>query len=53
MPLFYHCTLFSQDVYSSNERTIRKYLNVLNPNKKQLEKLNKLRAMAEMPELTF
>ena len=40
-------------IHSSNERTIRKYLNVLNPNKKQLEKLNKLRAMAEMPELTF
>ena len=40
-------------IHSSNERTIQKYLNVLNPNKKQLEKLNKLRAMAEMPELTF
>lgn len=40
-------------IHSSNERTIRKYLNVLNPNKKQLEKLNKLRVMAEMPKLTF
>ena len=40
-------------IHSSNERTIRKYLKVLNPDKKQLAKLNKLRAMAEMPELVF
>jgi hypothetical protein len=40
-------------IHSSNERTIKKYLEVLNPSKKQLEKLNKLRAMAEMPELVF
>lgn len=40
-------------IHSSNERTIRKYLKVLNLDKKQLAKLNKLRAMAEMPELVF
>ena len=40
-------------IHSSNERTIRKYLKVLNPDKKQLAKLNKLRVMAEMPELVF
>ena len=40
-------------IHSSNERTIRKYLKVLNPDKKQLAKLNKLRVLAEMPELVF
>lgn len=40
-------------IHSCNERTIRKYLKVLNPDKKQLAKLNKLRVMAEMPELVF
>ncbi|RGC98394.1 HNH endonuclease, partial [Subdoligranulum sp. AM16-9] len=40
-------------VHSSNDRTIRKYLEVFKPNKKQLEKLNKLRVLAEMPELTL
>ena len=40
-------------IHSSNERTIRKYLKVLNPDKKQLAKLNQLRVMAEMPELVF
>ena len=40
-------------IHSSNECTIRKYLKVLNPDKKQLAKLNKLRVMAEMPELVF
>jgi hypothetical protein len=40
-------------IHSCNERTIEKYLNELKPDKKQLEKLNKLRAMAEMPELVF
>ena len=40
-------------IHSSNERTVRKYLKVLNPDKKQLAKLNKLRVMAEMPELVF
>ena len=40
-------------IHSSNERTIQKYLKVLNPDKKQLAKLNKLRVMAEMQELVF
>ena len=40
-------------IHSRNERTIKKYLEVLKPDKKQLEKLNKLRVMAEMPELVF
>lgn len=40
-------------IHSSNERTIRKYLKVLNLDKKQLAKLNKLRVMAEMQELVF
>ena len=40
-------------IHSSNGKTIRKYLEVLKPDKKQLEKLNKLRAMAEMPELEY
>ena len=40
-------------IHSSNGKTIRKYLEVLRPDKKQLGKLNKLRAMAEMPELEY
>ena len=40
-------------IHSSSDRTIRKYLEVLKPNKKQLEKLNKLRILAEMPEITL
>ena len=40
-------------IHSSNEKTIRKYLEVLRPDKKQLGKLNKLRALAEMPELEY
>lgn len=40
-------------IHSSNECTIRKYLKVLNLDKKQLAKLNKLRVMAEMQELVF
>lgn len=40
-------------IHSSNDRTIRKYLEVFKPNKKQLEKLNKLRTLAGMPELAL
>lgn len=40
-------------IHSANERTIQKYLKVLNPNKMQLAKLNKLRVLAEMPELVL
>lgn len=38
-------------IHASAERTIRKYLNVLKPDQKQMKKLNKLRVMAGMPEL--
>lgn len=40
-------------IHAANERTIRKYLNELKPNQKQLEKLNKLRELAQMPALTL
>ena len=40
-------------IHSSNVQTIRKYLEVLKLDKKQLGKLNKLRALAEMPELEY
>lgn len=40
-------------VHSSNIRTIQKYLKLANLNKKQFEKLNKLRVMADMPELVI
>ena len=40
-------------IHSANERTIRKYLKVWNPNKMQLAKLNKLRVLAEMSELVL
>ena len=40
-------------IHAANERTIQKYLNDLKPNKKQLEKLNKLRELAQMPVLTL
>lgn len=40
-------------VHSSNERTIQKYLGMLNLNTKQMNKLNKLRAMAQMPVLQY
>ena len=40
-------------IHSANERTIQKYLKVLNPNKMQLAKLNKLRVLAGMSELVL
>ena len=40
-------------IHTSKKETMRKYLEILNLNKKQLEKLNKLREMAEMPKLEF
>lgn len=40
-------------VHSTNERTIQKYLGMLNLNKKQMNKLNKLREMAQMPALQY
>lgn len=40
-------------IHTNNKATIQKYLEELKLNKKQLEKLNKLREMAEMPKLEF
>ncbi|GHU50579.1 group II intron reverse transcriptase/maturase [Clostridia bacterium] len=40
-------------IHAANDQTIRKYLNELNPNKKQLEKLNKLRELAQMPAINL
>lgn len=38
-------------IHSSNERTIEKYLGMLNLNKSQMNKLNELRTLAQMPML--
>ena len=38
-------------IHSSNERTIKKYLGMLKLNKRQMNKLNKLRMQAQMPVL--
>lgn len=38
-------------IHSSSERTIKKYLNDLQLNSKQLAKLNNLRKLAEMPQI--
>lgn len=40
-------------IHTNNKATIQKYLEVLKLNQKQLDKLNKLREMAEMPKLEF
>ena len=40
-------------IHSSSERTIKKYLNDLQLNSKQLAKLNNLRMLAEMPQITL
>ena len=40
-------------IHSSNERTIKKYLGMLKLNKRQMSKLNKLRAQAQMPALQY
>ena len=40
-------------IHSSSERTIKKYLNDLQLNSKQLAKLNNLRKLAEMPQVTL
>lgn len=40
-------------IHSSNEQTIKKYLTAINLNSKQLEKLNKLREVAQMQPLTL
>lgn len=40
-------------IHLSSERTIKKYLNDLQLNSKQLAKLNNLRMLAEMPQITL
>lgn len=40
-------------IHAKTERTIQKYMKLLQPDKKQLNKLNKLRVMAGMPKLTL
>lgn len=40
-------------IHSSSERMIKKYLNDLQLNSKQLAKLNNLRKLAEMPQITL
>lgn len=40
-------------IHSSSERSIKKYLNDLQLNSKQLAKLNNLRKLAEMPQITL
>lgn len=40
-------------IHSSSERTIKKYLNDLQLNSKQLAKLNNLRKLAKMPQITL
>lgn len=40
-------------IHSSSERTIKKYLYDLQLNSKQLAKLNNLRKLAEMPQITL
>lgn len=40
-------------IHSSSERTIKKYLNDLQLNSKQLAKLNNLRKLAERPQITL
>lgn len=40
-------------IHSTNEQTIKKYLNIMKPDKRQLVKLNKLRNLAGMQELTI
>ncbi|MGN0553157.1 MAG: group II intron reverse transcriptase/maturase [Oscillospiraceae bacterium] len=40
-------------IHSNNERTIRKYLGMLKLNKRQMNKLNKLRAQAQMPAIQY
>lgn len=39
-------------IHSSNERTLKKYLDLVKPDRKQLAKINKLRTMAGMPQIS-
>lgn len=40
-------------IHSVNNRTLKKYLALVNPDEKQLAKINKLRIMAYMPEISI
>ena len=40
-------------IHSSNKRTLKKYLELVKPNSKQLTKINKLRIMAGMPQISI
>lgn len=40
-------------IHSNSEHTIQKYLGIMQPTKKQYQKLNELRALAGMPEIIF
>ena len=40
-------------IHSSNERTLKKYLDLVKPDRKQLAKINKLRTMAGMPQFSM
>ena len=39
-------------IHASNERTIKKYLKLVNPNEKELKKINQLRLLAKMSEIS-
>ena len=39
-------------IHSSNERTLKKYLDLVTPDTKQFAKINKLRVMAGMPQIS-
>ena len=40
-------------IHSNNKRTLKKYLELVKPNSKQLTKINKLRIMAGMPQISI
>lgn len=39
-------------IHSSNDRTIKKYLELVNPTEKELKKINQLRQLAKMSEIS-
>lgn len=40
-------------IHSASIRTLKKYLALVNPDEKQLAKINKLRIVAHMPEISL
>lgn len=38
-------------IHASNDRTIKKYLKLVNPNEQQLNRINQLRLLARMSEI--